>query len=133
MSGGEQLLGRLAPRLDHRFDGRPMHRIGDLLDRVAEVARRMVHVDGVVGGAAALLVAEYEVDPVVEAARHVVALERLAHHVHEEARLVATPGGQHHVVDVVAVLACAEVEALPVGEELVEEEELGYELLVVRR
>lgn len=49
------------------------------------------------GGAALLLVAEHEVYPVVQAVRHVVALQRGAVRADELARVAARPRRQHHV------------------------------------
>jgi len=72
-------------------------------------------VDGVHGRLALLLESEHQVDPLAQHLGHLVRLQRLAVHEHEEARVVARPGRQVHVVDALAVLPQAEVEAC--GEE----------------
>ena len=109
----KQLLGRLAPRLDHRLDGLAAHRVRDLLDRIAKVAGRMVAVDAVHRRPPTLPPPEDQVDPERQAGRHVRRLERLAHDLHEEARLARTPRRQRHRVDALAALPRPEVEAAP--------------------
>lgn len=91
----------------------------------------MITVDGIKSRFAALLVSKNEIDPIVEILRHIVGLERLPKRAHKQARIIGRPGGQDNIVDGVAVLSQAELEALLVGEKLVQEVELGYELLVV--
>lgn len=55
------------------------------------------HVAGVDGGLPLLLVSEHQVDPVVQAVRHVVGLQRRAVHADELARVAARPRREHHV------------------------------------
>ncbi len=82
-AGGEELLGRLTPGLDHGLDGLAADGVADLVDWVAEVAGGVVAVEGFEGVAAVLLVAEDEVDPGVEVGGGVRGLERLAHDLDE--------------------------------------------------
>lgn len=55
------------------------------------------HVAGVDSRRALLLVAEHEVDPVVQAVGHVVGLQGCAVRADELARVSAGPGREHHV------------------------------------
>ena len=79
----------------------------DLRQPLRLVQRRHVHAVGLRVGVedvavrqhrrAALLVPEDEVDPLVQVVRHVLALQRVAHHLHELLGRRVRPRRQHHV------------------------------------
>ena len=130
---GEELLGRLAELVDNVELGLALELVGDRVnvDR-ALVRQRIKEVAGGERRVALLLEAEDEVDPVVQALRHVVALERLPVLLDEAARLVG-PRRQEDVVDALVVLLDAHVKVVLVDEQLRQAEHLGYQLLDVGR
>lgn len=62
------------------------------------------HIGGGLSGAAALLIPEDEVDPLVQVLRDMVALQRLALQPHKLVRAALCPRRQLHIVQVPAVL-----------------------------
>lgn len=64
---------------------------------IALIEQVVEHVAGVDGGLALLLVAEDQVDPVVQPVGHVVRLERRAVKANELAWVTAGPWGEDHV------------------------------------
>lgn len=105
-------------------------------DGVALVRVGMEQIAGFDGGGSALLVAEDEVDPVVEARRDVLALEGLAEFRDEEERAALRPLGKHDGAHLVSVLFRAEGNAVGVDEEVggaVEFRDELLDVLVARR
>jgi len=107
---------------------------------IAQIKEQVVGPDGLL---APLLAAEYEVDPLVQTLAHVAALQRLAHLLYEQGRVVSGPARQNDIVDADIVLASAQVELQPILQEAAQLAleairvatgviELGYQLLHVR-
>ena len=140
MRRDEQLRGYLAELLDLQLEALALRVAGD--ERPVDgalVAQIVEEVVGLEGLGALLLVAEDEIDPVVDALADVGALQSGTHALDEARRTVVRPRRQDDVVDERAVAAHAQVQV-----ELVAEEErggrarrgrvveFGYELLDVR-
>ena len=129
-----QLRGALPKVGDLHLHGPPRDGVLDSVHvhgvLVGQVVKHVARLDGVL---AALLVAEDQVDPVVEVSGHVVRLERLPVEADELFLAAVGPGGQHDVAEGVARLGHAHVEPVRVGQRLGEVEELGNQLLEVGR
>mmetsp|Transcript_32287 Transcript_32287/g.79275 ORF Transcript_32287/g.79275 Transcript_32287/m.79275 type:complete len:400 (+) Transcript_32287:1181-2380(+) len=95
--------------------------VGEIVEDVARLLRVL----------APLLVPKYQVDPLVQVVRHVIALQGGARLAHKLPRVALGPRRQHHVIDLDAILARAEVEGVDIGEEVWVVVELRHKLLHV--
>ena len=131
---GEQLGGYLAEVAYLRLEGVACARVLDGVEVDGALVGQVIEdVGGAHGLRSALLVAEYEIDPLVQLARDELGLERHAIDAHEIVRALG-PLGQLDVVDgLLLVLGAAQVEAIQVEEHLRQVEELRHQLLHVRR
>eukprot|EP00968_Pinguiococcus_pyrenoidosus_P000311 scaffold16_cov242-Pinguiococcus_pyrenoidosus.AAC.17 len=98
----------------------------------ALVCEMEVDIAGVLGCLSSLLVAEDQVDPVVQILAHVLALERLPVDLDEGLRAVR-PGREDDIVDHLAGLGRAKLEAVAISQHLRKVEELRHELFDVTR
>ena len=129
--GLQQLDRALSEELDLRYGGGAHGRVDGV--QVHRPLVREVEEDVVGGGRLhpTLLVAEDEVHPVVQVHADVLALQRLAVDADELVGAAVSPWRELDVIDLHAVLAAAEGEAVLVAEELGQVKELRDELLDV--
>lgn len=99
------LLRNLPEVVDEAYDGITLERVlYAVYVHVALVKEIVEDIVGVDGRLALLLVAEYEVDPLMQVRAHVVALEGLAVHPHKLPRIPLGPRGQPYVVQLHSAL-----------------------------
>ena len=128
----KELLRRLTKVVDLRNGGRALDRVRDLGNVDGALVREIVKdVESLLGVAALLAEAEHEVDPLVEMFANVLGLEGLAHDTNKLVRVALGPRRQHDVVDALASLLRAKVEAIGVLQHLGQVVELGNQLLDV--
>jgi hypothetical protein len=123
----KKLLGYLSEIVNEAYDRIALEWVVDLVDvHRALVEQVMKHVGRVDSGLSLLLVAEYQVDPLVQVCRHVIGLESGAVGSDKLARVVLGPGWQDNVVQSYAALLSTQIELVRIHEKVWQVEKLGY-------
>ena len=119
MSFLEELLGNLTEIVYESNGGISLHWIVNTEDvNIAFIKEMMEHVGALGSGLALLSEPEYQIYPLVKVGGHQVTLQSLAVNSDELPRVILSPGWEMDKVERFSALFGAQVEIVPVGQEV---------------